>query len=61
MVIKRQTKKQIKAGKYYQKLKDEKRVIGSIRSGKWYGFNIIEQSRKERKITFQTMMKNWFR
>ena len=68
MARKRQTDMQIRAGKLYQHLKNTRQVIGSIKpnknpkkGGTWYGFYIEEQSREERKITFKTMVENWFK
>ena len=58
---KRQSKTQIEAGKYYQNLKTKGKVIGGIKDGKWRGFIINEQSRKERKMTFQIMLEKWFK
>lgn len=57
---KKQSAKQIEAGKKYRKLKKDRNVIGGIKEGKWYGFFIADQSRTERKSTFEKMMKNWF-
>tara|TARA_R110000824_G_C15172540_1_gene673050 strand:+ start:159 stop:347 length:189 start_codon:yes stop_codon:yes gene_type:complete len=54
MAKKRQTRKQITAGKYYKNVKTKDSIIGMR-------FPLIsEMSRKERKTTFQTIMENWF-
>ena len=63
-----QSKRQVAAGKKYQALKDARNLVSGItpskdpkKGGKLFYFYIADQSRKERKTTFEKIMKNWFR
>ena len=64
MARKRQSKKQIAAGKKYQKLKNKDSVIGSDKYMRQFNidryFKINELTRKQRKITYKRMVRNWF-